>query len=81
MDDDFGRDDRGDRDGSVVGSLAGYDGGENPTPTNGDGIQTDSDVEIVGCKRLGKEPFVNEPEEDEAITFDNNDDSDMEGTR
>ena len=61
MDDDFGKDDRGDRDGGVVGFVAGYDGGENPTPTNGDGIQTDSNVEIVGCKRPGKEPFVNEP--------------------
>ena len=81
MVDDFGKDDRGDRDGSVVRSKGGYDGGENPAPTNGDGVQTDSDVEIIGCRRLGKEPVVDEPEEDGAITFDSNDDTDMEGTR
>ena len=65
MDDDVGRDNRGDRDGGIVGSEGSYDGGENPTPTNGDGgenpaptngdgIQTDSDVEIIGCRRPGK---------------------------
>ena len=81
MDDDFGRDDRCDKDGGVVGSESGYDGGENPAPTNGDGVQTDSDVEIIGCRRPDKEPVVNEPEEDRAITFDSNDDTDMEGTR
>nr|POE82127.1 hypothetical protein CFP56_60369 [Quercus suber] len=62
MDDDFGRDDRGDRDGGVVRSKGGYDGGENPAPTNGDGVQTDSDVEIIECKRPGKEPVIGEPE-------------------
>ena len=65
MDNDVSRDNRGDRDGGVVGSEGSYDGGENPTPTNGDGgenpaptngdgIQTDSDVEIIGCRRPGK---------------------------
>ena len=81
MDDDFGRDDRCDKDGGVVGSEGGYDGGENPAPTNGDGVQTNSDVEIIRCRRPDKEPVVNEPEEDRAITFDSNDDTDMEGTR
>ena len=38
MDDDFGKDDRGDRDGGVVGSEGGYDGVGNPAPTNGDGV-------------------------------------------
>ena len=38
MDDDFDRDDRCDKDGGVVGSESGYDGGENPAPTNGDGV-------------------------------------------
>nr|POE68334.1 hypothetical protein CFP56_34353 [Quercus suber] len=81
MDDDFGRDDRGDRDGGVVGSEGGYDGGENPAPNNGYGVQTNSDVEIIECRRPGKEPVVGEPEEDGAINSDNNDDSNMEGPR
>ena len=81
MDDDFGRDDRGDRDGGVVGSEGGYDSGENPAPTNRDGVQTDSDVKIIGCRRPGKEVVVDEPEEDKAITSDSNDDTDMEGIR
>ena len=81
MDDDFGRDDRGDRDGGVVGSEGGYDSGENPAPTNRDGVQIDFDVKIIGCRRPGKEVVVDEPEEDKAITSDSNDDTDMEGIR
>ena len=81
MDDDFGRDDRGDRDGGIVRFEGGYDSGENLAPTNRDGVQTDSDVEIIGCRRPGKEPVVDEPEEDRAITFNSNDDTDIEGTR
>ena len=81
MDDDFGRDDRGDRDGGIVRFEGGYDSGENLAPTNRDGVQTDSDVEIIGCRRPGKEPVVDEPEEDEAITSGSNDDTDMEGTK
>ena len=43
----------------------------------------DSDVEILGCKRPGKEPVVEEPQGDGAVTIDSNEsssDTEMEGT-
>ena len=41
-------------------------------------------MEILGCRRLGKEPIVEEPQQDGAVTTDSNDsfeDSDVEGAR
>ena len=45
---------------------------------------SDSAVEILECKRPGKEPVVEEPQGDGAVTIDSNEsfsDTEMEGTR
>ena len=44
----------------------------------------DFDVEILGCRRPGKEPVVEEPQGDGSVTTDSNDsssDAEMEGAR
>nr|POE50522.1 beta-galactosidase 6 [Quercus suber] len=44
----------------------------------------DDEVEILECRRPGKEPIVEEPQQDGAVTTDSNDsseDSDVEGAR
>ena len=85
--DENDRDDRG-RD-NFDGYQYFYEGdrddrGEGLGPTNGDGIQSDSDVEILGCRRPGKVLVVEEPQGDGVVTTDSNEsssDTEMEETR
>nr|POE53067.1 hypothetical protein CFP56_06920 [Quercus suber] len=45
---------------------------------------SDNEMEILGCRRLGKEPIVEEPQQDRAITTNSNDsfkDNNVEGVR
>ncbi|KAK9997199.1 hypothetical protein SO802_021885 [Lithocarpus litseifolius] len=81
--------DRDGRNGGVddeggIGAVDGNLDGERPSPTNVDGNQSDSDVKVLRCRRIGKEPVVEEPQENEAITINSNDsdgDSDVEEAR
>ena len=63
-----------------------YGGDEDDKDDRGDKGRddSDSDVEILGCRRPGKEPVVEEPQGDGAVTTDSNEsssDAEMEGTR
>ena len=67
-----------------MGAGDGNLDGEGHAPTNVDGNQSYSNVKVFGCKRPGKELVVKEPQEDGAVTTDNNDsdeDSDVEEAR
>ena len=91
--DDFYNGDEDDRDDRGRDDFDGYqyfyegdrdDRGEGPSPTNGNGIQSDFDVEILGCRRPSKVPVVEEPQGDGVVTTDSSEsssDTEMEETR
>ncbi|XP_075675243.1 uncharacterized protein LOC142644540 [Castanea sativa] len=59
------------------GSASGRDGGsaDGRAGCSADGRDggSDGEVETLGCKRPGKEPIVEEPQQDGAVTTDSND--------
>ena len=60
-----------------------YEGDEDDRDDRGRD-DSDSDFEILGCRRPGKEPVVEEPQGDGAVTTDSNEsssDAEMKGTR
>ncbi|KAK9999775.1 hypothetical protein SO802_019378 [Lithocarpus litseifolius] len=63
------------------GDESGSGGARDEGDRNDD---SDDEVETLRCRRPGKEPIIKEPQQDEAVTTNNNDssrDSDVEGAR
>ena len=90
---DYGNDNQGDgdahwdggsaigRDGGRAGDEFGSGGARDTSDKNDD---SDNEVEILGCRRPGKEPIVEEPQQDGVVTTNSNDgfeDRDVEKAR
>nr|POF21310.1 hypothetical protein CFP56_33061 [Quercus suber] len=63
------------------GDESGNGGARDAGDRNDD---SDDEVEILGCRRLGKEPIVKKPQQNGVVTTDSNEsfeDSDVEGAR